>query len=100
MGPDYTVKYFKTLEANGYKVDQAGISYYWNNKVHGYELTDADAVRFLTELITWGRNNGMAGIRPWAPELDWANPWIDFNQDTMTATAKTAIFNALKAATA
>ena len=29
-GPDYVVKYFKTLEENGYAVDQAGISYYPN----------------------------------------------------------------------
>ncbi len=148
-GADYTVKYFKTLEENGYKVDQAGISYYpnatgvildkisqikqivlacnkelgvnvmlaeygyanetglasgtfssWNNEVHGYKLTDEDGAKFLSELISWGRNNGMAGIRPWAPELDWANPWFDFNKDTKTATAKTALFNALKNAVA
>lgn len=147
-GADYVVKYFKTLAKNGYKVDQAGISYYpnatgvildkiaqikqivlacnnelgvnvmlaefgyanesglasgtfssWNNKVHGYELTDEDGAKFISELITWGKNNGMAGIRPWAPELDWANPWFDFNKETNTATAKTALFNALKIAT-
>jgi len=146
-GPDYTVKYFKTLEANGYKVDQAGISYYpnatgvildkiaqikqivlacnkelgvnvmlaeygyanesglasgtfasWSNEVHGYKLTDEDGAKFLFELITWGKNNGMSGIRPWAPELDWANPWFDFNKETKTATAKSALFDALKEA--
>lgn len=146
-GPDYTVKYFKTLEENGYKVDQAGISYYpnatgviydkiaqikqivlacnkelgvnvmlaeygyanktgltsgtfssWNNEVHGYKLTDEDGARFLKELIVWGKNNGMAGIRPWAPELDWANPWFDFNKDTKQATAKQALFDALLSA--
>ena len=146
-GADYTVKYFKTLEANGYKVDQAGISYYpnatgvildkvsqikqivlacndelgvnvmlaeygyanetglasgtfasWSNEVHGYKLTDEDAAKFLGELITWGKENGMAGIRPWAPELDWANPWFDFNKDTKTATSKQVIFDALKEA--
>ena len=71
----------------------------WNNKVHGYELTDEDGARFLKELITWGKNNGMAGIRPWAPELDWANPWFDFDKETKTATAKMALFNALKEST-
>ena len=70
----------------------------WSNKVHGYELTDEDAARFTSELIKWGKNNGIAGIRPWAPELDWANPWFDFNKETKTATAKTAMFEALKAA--
>ena len=70
----------------------------WNNEVHGYKLTDEDGAKFLSELITWGRNNGMAGIRPWAPELDWANPWFDFNKETKTATAKIALFNALKTA--
>ena len=145
-GAEYTVKYFKTLEANGYKVDQAGISFYpnatsvildkvaqikqivlacnkelgvnvmlaeygyanensikgafagWNNKVHGYDLNDEGGAKFLSELITWGRNNGMAGIRPWAPELDWVNPWFNFNEETKTATAKPALFNALKTA--
>ena len=146
-GPDYTVKYFKTLAENGYKVDQAGISYYpnatgvildkisqikqivlavnrelnvnvmlaeygyanetglasgtfssWDNEVHGYALTDEDGARFLSELIAWGRKNGMAGIRPWAPELDWANPWFDFDNENKTATAKSALFNALKSA--
>ncbi|MBO4534837.1 MAG: glycosyl hydrolase 53 family protein [Clostridia bacterium] len=144
-GADYTVKYFKTLAANGYMVDQAGISYYpnatgvildkisqikqivlavnrelgvnvmlaeygyanetglasgtfasGNNEVHGYKLTDEDAAKFLSELITWGKKNGLAGIRPWAPELDWANPWFDFNNETKTATAKQALFDALK----
>lgn len=70
----------------------------WDNKVHGYDLTDEDSARFLTELITWGKNNGMAGIRPWACELDWAMPWFDFDAETKTATAKTALFNALKTA--
>ena len=145
-GADYTVKYFKTLEANGYKVDQAGISFYpnatgvildkisqikqivlavndelgvnvmlaeygyanensikgafagWSNEIHGYKLNDEDGARFLTDLITWGKQNGMAGIRPWAPELDWVNPWFDFDEATKTATAKTALFIALKAA--
>ena len=68
----------------------------WNNEVYGYKLTDEDGARFLSELITWGRKNGMAGIRPWAPELDWANPWFDFDNTTKTATAKSALFEALK----
>ena len=68
----------------------------WNNKVYGYDLTDEDGAKFLKELITWGKNNGMAGIRPWAPELDWANPWFDFNNETKVATAKQVIFDALK----
>ena len=146
-GPDYTVKYFKTLAENGYEVDQAGISYYpnatgvildkieqikqivlacnkelgvnvmlaeygyanesglasgtfasWNNEVHGYALTDEDGAKFLKELITWGRNNGMAGIRPWAAELDRANPWFDFDNEAKTATAKQTLFDALKEA--
>lgn len=70
----------------------------WNNKVYGYDLTDEDGAKFLNELIVWGKNNGMAGIRPWAPELDWANPWFDFDKTTKTATPKMALFEALKAA--
>lgn len=70
----------------------------WSNEVHGYKLTDEDSAKFLKELISWGRQNGMAGIRPWAPELDWANPWFDFDNDAKTATAKQALFAALKEA--
>ena len=70
----------------------------WDNKVYGYELTDEDGAKFLSELITWGKKNGMAGIRPWAPELDWAMPWFDFDKKTKTATAKIALFEALKTA--
>ena len=70
----------------------------WNNKVYGYELTDEDSARFMSELITWGKKNGLAGIRPWAPELDWAMPWFDFDKETKIATAKSALFDALKAA--
>ncbi|MBQ4443752.1 MAG: glycosyl hydrolase 53 family protein [Clostridia bacterium] len=70
----------------------------WNNEVHGYKLTDEDGAKFLKELITWGRKNGMAGIRPWAPELDWANPWFDFDNTAKTATAKQVLFDALKEA--
>ena len=70
----------------------------WSNEVHDYKLTDEDGARFLSELIVWGRQNGMAGIRPWAPELDWANPWFDFNKDTHTATAKQVLFDALQEA--
>ena len=72
----------------------------WNNKVHGYELNDEDEARFLTELIRWGKNNGMAGIRPWACEYDWAMPWFDFAPATKVATAKTAVLEALKSAPA
>lgn len=147
FGPEYVVKYFRTLAENGYRVDQAGISYYpnatnvvldkiaqikqivlavnrelgvnvmlaeygyandtglasgtfssWNNKVHGYDLNDEDGAKFLTELIRWGKNNGMAGIRPWACEFDWAMPWFDFDPQTKTATAKAALFEAIRAA--
>ncbi|MBQ9370267.1 MAG: hypothetical protein IJU10_04240 [Clostridia bacterium] len=55
-----------------------------------------NSAKFLKELITWGRKNGMAGIRPWAPELDWANPWFDFDNQAKTATAKQVLFDALK----
>ncbi|MBR4800755.1 MAG: glycosyl hydrolase 53 family protein [Clostridia bacterium] len=71
----------------------------WNNKVHGYELTDDDGAKFLKQLISWGKENGMAGIRPWAPELDWANPWFNFDKEHKTAEAKQLLFDALKEAT-
>lgn len=144
-GANYVVKYFKCLADNGYKVDQAGISFYpnssgviidqiaqiksiilavnrelgmnvmlaeygfanmtagtqnnefagWNNPVHGYDLNDEGQARLFKELVTWGKKNGMAGIRPWAIEHEWLMSWFAFDEQNSMATAR-EIFNTLK----
>ena len=52
----------------------------------------ADGARFLSELIAWGKKNGIAGIRPWAPELDWAMPWFDFDEKTKDITGAVVVY--------
>ena len=41
----------------------------WNYEVPGYPLTNSGQADLLRDLVSWGRNNGVSGIRPWAPEL-------------------------------
>lgn len=41
----------------------------WSNKTKGYELTPEGQSNILRELILWGRENGVSGIRPWAPDF-------------------------------
>ncbi|WP_372631140.1 glycosyl hydrolase 53 family protein [Cohnella sp.] len=140
--------YFRTLAQNGFKVDQAGISFYptsmshvpdplgtvkgminavrqelrvpvfiaeyaypshpidsgpyqdWDTPPTGYVISEADQARFTADLLAWGRQNGVSGIRPWAPDLitgEWSAMSL-FNADETTkiATAK-PILNVFRA---
>ncbi len=41
----------------------------WNNKVSGYEMNYEGQAALLRDLTCWGKDNGICGIRPWAPDL-------------------------------
>lgn len=140
----YVVKYYKTLMENGFRPDEAGISFYpstpgiwfdqlkrfkeivsavfrncglktfvaeyaypsspmtagefksWNRKTKGYGHSEADQSRLLQDLISWGKENGLSGIRPFAPDLNghW-EPMSLFNFDPgkKIATAKKALMD-------
>ncbi|MBB6634607.1 glycosyl hydrolase 53 family protein [Cohnella thailandensis] len=132
--------FFQTLAANGFTVDQAGISFYptsmtynpdpvgtvksmitavhqalgvpvfiaeyaypsspidsgtyqeWDTPVAGYAISESDQARFTEDFLAWGKDNGVSGIRPWAPDLitgEWSSMSL-FNADPTTkiATAK------------
>jgi len=140
----YVVRYYKTLIENGFRPDEAGISFYpstpgiwfdqvkrfkeivsavhrhcglstfvaeyaypsssmtegefkgWNRKTKGYEHNEADQSRLLQDLIARGKENGLSGIRPFAPDLNghW-EPMSLFHYDPgrKIATAKKAIMD-------
>lgn len=126
----YVVTYYNTLMENGFRPDEAGISFYpstpgiwfdqvkrfkeivsavhrhcglktfvaeyaypsspmregafksWNRRTRGYEHSEMDQSRLLQDLIAWGKENGLSGIRPFAPDLNghW-EPMSLFNYD-------------------
>lgn len=41
----------------------------WDAPVSGYQISEEDQARFTEDLIKWGMENGVSGIRPWAPDL-------------------------------
>jgi arabinogalactan endo-1,4-beta-galactosidase len=41
----------------------------WNYAVPGYPISADGQANLLRDLVSWGRANGVSGIRPWAPEL-------------------------------
>lgn len=41
----------------------------WDHAVDGYPLTEAGQADLARDLASWAAANGVAGIRPWAPDL-------------------------------
>lgn len=41
----------------------------WNFAVPGYPLTETGQANLLYDLVAWGKDNGVTGIRPWAPDV-------------------------------
>lgn len=67
----------------------------WSHGAKGYPLGEGSQARFLKDMIDWGRENGLAGIRPFAPDFleDW-EPMGLFRKvpGKNEATAKEALF--------
>jgi arabinogalactan endo-1,4-beta-galactosidase len=55
----------------------------WNRKTKGYDHSEVDQSRLLQDIIAWGKDNGISGIRPFAPEFNghW-EPMSLFNYDS------------------
>jgi len=66
----------------------------WSKRAKGYPLSPAGQAAFARDLVQWGAENGVTGIRPWAPDFlgEWG-PMSLFEDDpaSRTATAKPAI---------
>lgn len=68
----------------------------WNRKTKGYNHSEEDQSRLLQDIIAWGKDNGLSGIRPFAPDLNghW-EPMSLFNHDPASklSTAKKALLD-------
>lgn len=42
----------------------------WNKTLRDYELDQEGQAEIYKDVISWGRENGMAGIRYWAPDYE------------------------------
>lgn len=71
----------------------------WNRKTKGYGHCPSDQSRLLRDIIQWGKENGLSGIRPFAPDLNghW-EPMALFSHDpnTRLSTAKQALLDLKK----
>lgn len=65
----------------------------WNKKLKGYNKDQQGQADIYKDVIAWGRDNGMAGIRYWAPDYKgwYAMSMFEFNGKT--GTAKTILKN-------
>jgi arabinogalactan endo-1,4-beta-galactosidase len=63
----------------------------WNQKTRGYGHSEEDQARLLHAIIAWGKDNGLAGIRPFAPDLNghWEPmSWFQHDPNTRKSLAK------------
>lgn len=63
----------------------------WSNAPKGYSLCAEDQAEYTMEFISWCKENGVSGIRPWGPDImgDWEPmSFFEYDEKTMTATAK------------
>lgn len=66
----------------------------WSRAAPGYPLTAAGQAAMARDIVQWGAENGVSGIRPWAPDHlgDWGPMSLfDLDAATRVATAKPAL---------
>ena len=59
----------------------------WNKKLKGYEKDQQGQADIYRDVINWGKGNGMAGIRYWAPDYEgwYAMSMFEFSNKKGTA---------------
>ena len=79
----------------GYPAATMSGPFTWNDAVPGYPLTEDGQARFIRDLVTWGRHDGvLSGIRPWAPDLvapGWAPMSMFVRQGGRVVRARAAL---------
>jgi arabinogalactan endo-1,4-beta-galactosidase len=66
----------------------------WSKPAPGYPLTPSGQEAFATDVVQWGAENGLSGIRPLAP--DFLGGWepmslFEYDPSSRTATSKPAL---------
>lgn len=66
----------------------------WNSQLGDYEKTQKGQRDIYADVVAWGKENGMAGIRYWAPDYEgeWY-PMSMFTFENTVGTAKTILLN-------
>ena len=66
----------------------------WNKQLKGYEKSQQGQADIYRDVIAWGKDNGLIGIRYWAPDYEgeWY-PMCMFAFENKVGTAKTILLN-------
>ena len=65
----------------------------WNKKVRGYNHDQQGQANIYADVIAWGKANGMAGIRYWAPDYEGWYAMSMFIFSNKKGTAKDILIN-------
>ncbi|MBQ7735474.1 MAG: glycosyl hydrolase 53 family protein [Bacteroidales bacterium] len=65
----------------------------WNKKLKGYKKDQQGQANLYSDVIAWGKENGMAGIRYWAPDYEGWYAMAMFEFSNKVGTAKTILQN-------
>lgn len=65
----------------------------WNKKVKGYKHDQQGQANIYADVIKWGKTNGMAGIRYWAPDYEGWYAMSMFEFSNKKGTAKNILIN-------
>ena len=59
----------------------------WNKKLKGYKKDQQGQANLYFDVIAWGKDNGLAGIRYWAPDYEgwYAMSMFEFSNKVGTA---------------
>ena len=59
----------------------------WNKKLRGYKKDQQGQANLYSDVIAWGKDNGLAGIRYWAPDYEgwYAMSMFEFSNKVGTA---------------
>ena len=66
----------------------------WNKQLKGYQKTQQGQADIYKDVIAWGKDHGLIGIRYWAPDYEgeWY-PMCMFTFENKVGTAKTILLN-------
>lgn len=65
----------------------------WNKKVKGYKHDQQGQANIYADVVKWGKANGMAGIRYWAPDYEGWYAMSMFEFSNKVGTAKNILIN-------
>ena len=65
----------------------------WNKKLKGYSMNEQGQAELYSDVVAWGKERGMAGIRYWAPDYEGWYTMSMFEFKEKTGVAKTILTN-------